>query len=84
MIIFGKIYLYYHGLHAVWAQEYRKSRGDEAFKEGSIRNYLKEEPGYLEVNVPWRIKGQLKKCVVFDFEKAGTEIQSLVEERTIV
>lgn len=74
-----KIYIYFHGLHQVWAQEFRKSRGDEAFKESSIRNYLKEEPGFVEVNVPWRVKGQTKKCVVFRISECSEELRALVE-----
>lgn len=75
----GKVYLYFHGLHQVWSQEFRKSRGEEAFKEGSIRAYLKEEPGYLDANVSCRIKGQLKKCVVFDYSKCSEDIRALID-----
>ena len=74
-----KIYLYFHGLHQVWSQEFRKSRGEEAFKESSIRAYLKEEPGFLEINAPYRIKGQMKKCVVFDLARASEDIKNLVD-----
>lgn len=75
----GKIYLYFHGLHQVWAQEFRKTRGEEAFKEGSIRAYLKEEKGYLDANVMQRIKGQPKRCVVFDYDAAPDEIKALID-----
>lgn len=74
----GKIYIYFHGLHNIWSQEFRKMRGEEAFKESSIRSYLKEEPGYLDMNVKWNINGQAKKCVVFDMGKATDDLLSLV------
>ena len=73
-----KIYIYFHGLHNVWSQEYRKTRGEEAFKEGSIRAYLREEAGYIENNKYKNIKGQNKKCIVFDFNKASADLVNLV------
>ena len=75
----GKIYLYFHGLHQIWAEQYRKVRGEEAFKEGSIRSYLKEEPGYLEINSVKRINGQMKKCIVFDAVGASEDIKNFVD-----
>jgi len=78
-IVGNNIYFYFHGLHQIWAQEFRKTRGEEAFKESSIRAYLREEAGYLDMNSPWRIKGQLKKCMVFNYDKASEEIKNLVE-----
>lgn len=75
----NKIYLYFHGLHQIWAQEFRKSRGEESFKEGSIRSYLKEEKGYLESNCVKWIKGSNKKCIVFDFYEAPDTLKDLTE-----
>lgn len=75
----NRIYVYFHGLHQVWSEQFRKSRGEESFKEASIRAYLKEEPGFLDVNVPYRIKGQVKKCIVFDYAKASDDIKGIVE-----
>jgi hypothetical protein len=75
----NKVYFYFHGLHQIWAQEFRKTRGEEAFKEGSIRAYLKEESGFIEMNVPYRIKGQMKKCMLFELDKAPEALRHLVE-----
>lgn len=75
----GKIYLYFHGLYSAWAEHYRKTRGVEAFKSSSIRDYLKEESGFIEINVVQRINKQLKKCVVFDLESAPDELKNLIE-----
>ncbi len=75
-----KIFIYFHGLHNVWSQEFRKTRGEEAFKEGSIRAYLREEPGYLESNFYKKIKGQNKKCVVFDYKEASKDLKNLVDQ----
>lgn len=74
----GKIYVYFHGLHNIWSQEFRKTRGEEAFKEGSIRAYLKEEPGFVDSNVYRWIKGERKKCLVFDFKTASEDLVNLV------
>lgn len=78
-----RIYIYFHGLHQVWAEQFRKSRGDEAFKESSIRNYLREEKGFEAVNVPWRIKGQLKKCVVFRKSEVSSDILNLIDSGSL-
>lgn len=75
----GEIALYFHGLHQIWAQEFRKTRGEEAFKESSIRSYLKEEKGYLGINKPVRIAGALKKCIIFNAEQASDDIRGLIE-----
>lgn len=79
----GKIYLYFHGLHQRWSENFRRTRGEEAFKEGSIRNYLKEESGFLEINAAYRIKGQMKKCIVFDQNLAPDDIKHLVEDVSV-
>lgn len=73
-----KIYIYFHGLHGIWAENFRKVRGEEAFKEGSIRAYLKEESGFIEANALKWIKGQNKKCVVFDARLASSDLRNLV------
>lgn len=78
----GKIYLYFHGLYSLWSQEYRKTRGIEPFKAASIRDYLREEEGFLEPSKVWRISGQMKKCAVFDYAKAPDLVRALVESVT--
>jgi len=75
----GKIYLYFHGLYSIWAIEFRKTRGIEPFKSSSIRDYLKEEPGYVSNNIVKKIGGVCKKCVAFDAGLAPDIIKALVE-----
>lgn len=75
----GKIYLYFHGLHNVWSQEFRKGRGEEAFKEASIRAYLREEPGFESANTNSRILGAMYKCVVFDYNRAPDALKYLTD-----
>jgi len=75
----GSVYLYFHGLHSIWAQEYRKTRGIEPFKSSAIRDYLKEESGFEGMNVAFRIKDTLKKCVVFNAANAPESIKALVD-----
>lgn len=74
-----KIYLYFHGLYGIWSQEFRKMRGIEPFKAASIRDYLKEEPGFIEMNDAKKIKGQTKKCLVFDAKLAPESVKALLE-----
>lgn len=75
----SRIWLYFHGLHQIWSQEFKKSQGVEAFKEGSIRAYLKEEKGFVAMHKYKRIRGENKRCVVFDRDLASDEIKFLVE-----
>jgi hypothetical protein len=74
------IYLYFYGIYHTWASEYRKVKGIEPFKASAIRDYLKEEPGFVAHNETHRVNGQLKKCMVFDFEKAPEAIKALVTD----
>ncbi|MCK9324737.1 MAG: DUF3854 domain-containing protein [Bacteroidales bacterium] len=80
----GIIYLYFHGLYTIWSQEYRKTRGIEPFKSSAIRDYLKEEPGYIDGRETVRIKGHLRKCVTFDYSNAPDEIRQLVDNGNMV
>lgn len=73
------IYLYFHGLYQVWSQEYRKTRGVEPFKASAIRDYLKEEQGFIDMNQTVRIGDFVKRCVVFDRDKAPDFIKHLVD-----
>lgn len=74
------IYLYFHGLYSAWSQEYRKTHGDNPFKASAIRDYLKEEDGFLALDARKRIDGIQQRCVQFDREKAPEAIRSLVDE----
>ena len=75
----GKIYLYFHGLYNIWADDYRKRKGEPPFKASSIRDYLKDEPGYIEAGVVHRIGSLLTKCVIFHYDQAREELKNLVE-----
>lgn len=76
----GKIHLYFHGLYAIWSTDHRRQRGTEPFKASAIRDYLKEEPGFVEIGAQKKINGINKKCVVFDAELAPEVIKSLVQD----
>jgi len=76
----GKIYIYFQGLYQVWSIEFKKSRGVEPFKSSAIRDYLKEESGFISLNEPKRINGQLKKCIVFEESNAPEGLRMLVDE----
>ena len=75
----GKIYLYFHGLYNIWADDYRKRKGEPPFKASSIRDYLKDEPGYIEAGVVHRIGSLLTKCATFHYDQAREELKNLVE-----
>lgn len=72
------IYIYFNGLYAIWSMEIRKMRGIEPFKLSAIRDYLKEEPGFLEMNKVKKINGKTRRCMVFDIFKAPDELKDLV------
>lgn len=74
-----KAYVYFHGLHQIWAEQFKKSRGDEAFKEQSIRAYFREEPGFLDSNFLKKVNGQPRRCLVFDLRKCSQAIRILVD-----
>lgn len=72
------IYIYFAGLHNIWSDYYRRSRGVEAFKKSAIRDYLKEESGLLDLKVVKKIKGQALRCMQFSHESAPEDIKFLV------
>ena len=79
----GKIFLYLHGLYNVWAQDYRNRKGEPPFKASSIRDYLKDEPGYLQhVNIH-QFGSMRTGGIVFDYDTANESIRSMVEENYI-
>lgn len=73
----SRIYLYLHGLYNAWAEDYRKRRGEPPFKQSAIRDYLKDEPGFLETMVNKKINGNNLSCVVFDYETASERLKDL-------
>ena len=75
-----RAYIYFHGLHQIWAEQFKKTRGSEAFKETSIRAYFREEPGFIEMNFLKKIKGQACRCLVFDLKKCSQQIKILVDQ----
>lgn len=76
----SRAYIYFHGLHQIWAEQHKKSSGEEAFKESSIRAYFREEPGFMDMNFMKKIKGQARRCLVFDLRKCCREIRILVDQ----
>lgn len=76
----NKAYIYFQGLHQIWAEQHKKSHGDEAFKEQSIRAYFREEPGFIEMSSMRKIKGIACRCLVFNLDKCSQEIQILVDQ----
>lgn len=76
----GNIYLYLHGLYNEWAEDYRKRRGEPPFKESAIRDYLKDEPGFLQNMKNWRIGNTVVSSTVFLEESAPETLRSIVQE----
>lgn len=74
----GKIYLYFHGLYNIWARDYQGRNRETPFKADAIRNYLRDEAGFLNTSYPHRLKGGLCKCVVFSEGSAPDFIKELV------
>lgn len=76
----GKVYLYFHGLYNIWSEDYRKRKGEAGFKASSIRDYLKEEPGFLDSRVSKRMGHGVASCVVFSLEDCRDELRNLIED----
>ncbi|MCB9756977.1 MAG: hypothetical protein H6753_00980 [Candidatus Omnitrophica bacterium] len=74
----GKIYLYFHGLYNLYAKEYQSRNREAPFKEAAIRNYLKDEPGFVGVSVDHRLKKVNCSCVVFSIDACPGFIRDLV------
>jgi hypothetical protein len=77
----GVIYLYLHGLYNVWAEDYRKRKGEPPFKASSIRDYLKEESGYIGVEPVHQFGNMRTNGVSFLEEKAPMAILNLIEAK---
>lgn len=75
----GMIYIYYHSLYMDWSENFRRTRGSEPFKSSAIRDYLKEEPGFVQMDYVKRIGGVPRKTIVFELLKTSEQIQQLAE-----
>jgi hypothetical protein len=79
-----RLYLYFNGLYIIWSGEYRKVHGTEPFKAASIRDYLREEPGFLDFDVLKRINNRMRRCVVFLLSEISDDLRSLIDEESKV
>ena len=79
----GFIYLYFHGLYTVWSREYRRIHGNEPIKSDAIRNYLRNEPGFVEMSVNHRMKSRQNRCVMFSYDEAPDFIRDLFDGETV-
>ncbi len=75
----GKVYLYFHAIYNIWANDYQGRHREAPFKSEAIRNYLKDEPGFLEMSVVHRMKSGQNRCVVFVFDSAPDFIKDLFD-----
>ncbi len=73
------IYLYFHGLYNAWAEDYRKRKGEPPFKASSIRDYLKDEEGFIERFDTHRFKHCRSNGLSFDIDKAPEALRQLIE-----
>lgn len=74
----GRVYFYFQGLYNLWAEDYRRRKGEPPFNDISIRNYLKAENGWLQSGLSFRIGKSRRSCVVFDIEKAPEGLRNLI------
>ena len=73
------MYLYFHGLYNIYARDYQSRRREAPFKAEAIRNYLKDEPGFITVSQSHRLSNDgTCKCVVFTESAAPDFIRDLV------
>lgn len=73
----GKIYFYFNALYLIWAESCTR-RGIDPFKSASIRDYFKDESGFLDAGALKRINGKACRCMVFDYESAPEKLKELV------
>jgi DNA primase len=62
------LYIYFQGLYNEWAIYYKRVNNIEPFKLQSLRNYLKQEPGFISASVNHRFDAQdssVKSCMKF-------------------
>ncbi|QGH73043.1 MAG: protein of unknown function DUF927 [Siphoviridae sp. ctCJE6] len=78
------IYIYFHGIYQLWAQEFRKSRGIEPFKSSAIRDYLREEDGFVDIEKQKTMGGMVRRCIVFSKNEAPVELKELVSQVSTV
>ena len=77
----GLIRLYFHGLYNAWAEDYRKRKGEPPFKASSIRDYLKDEPGYIDKIESHRFNKLTRSSgLVFNQEQASAALKQLTED----
>lgn len=75
----GRIYLYFHGLYNIYSRDYQARRREAPFKADAIRNYLKDEPGFVSSSVNHRVNNEgTCRCVVFTESAAPDFIRDLV------
>lgn len=78
-LVDGKFYLYFHAIYNIWASDYQARHREAPFKSDAIKNYLKDEPGFLDLSVRHRMKSGQNRCVVFSYDDAPDFIKDLVD-----
>lgn len=73
----GKIFLYFHGLYNIYARDYQGRHREAPFKAEAIRNYLKDEPGFVHSSYPHSLRDGRCKCVVFSENDAPDFVRNL-------
>jgi len=69
----GKIYIWFPTLYGHFAEYYKKIHNTTPFKEGVLRDYLRDEDYYIAVTKK-RLSGEARNCIVLDqakFKDAG-------------
>jgi hypothetical protein len=76
-------YLYVQGLYNQWSKELRMRGETTRFDKTAIRNYLKEDPGFLEMRVNFKINKHQCSCMTFNLAFCDERIRDLVEEEIL-
>lgn len=79
----GKIYLYFHALYNKWSKDFQGRNKEAPFKSEAIRNYLKDEPGFIDISTMHRMKSGNNRCVVFDYELAPAFIKDFTWKENV-
>jgi DNA primase catalytic core len=77
-------YLYIQGLYNLWTKELRMRGDTTRFDKTAICNYLKEDAGFEEMRVSFKINKQTCSCMTFNTDFCDSRISDLVEEETMM
>lgn len=76
----GLVYFHLAPLLESWLVDfYDRTKEPVLLKTEAVREYLKNQPGFLALSVNYKIRGKVYRCVVFARSKAPAGILELLD-----